>query len=248
MLDDPFQYIDGHSISYIFHLANKNYVQESWVLPEKYYKVNVQGTIKILEYCKKYNIPLTYISSYIYGRNVVNPISETAIPSPESPYAHSKYLAEQVCKFYSDNYGVKVNIIRPFNVYGIGQRADFVIPHIINQAISARAVRVKNLITRRDFINVVDLVEALVMTMEDSSVYSVYNVGSGYSVSIKELIEIIGDILGVRLFIEDENILRKNEIMDCFADISKIKSDYNWYPKTSIHEGLSKYISQIIGK
>jgi nucleoside-diphosphate-sugar epimerase len=247
-MDDPLQYIDGHAISYIFHLANKNYVSESWVLPEKYYMVNVQGTIKILEYCKKYNIPLTYISSYIYGSNVVNPISETAAPSPESPYAHSKYLAEQVCRFYSDNYGVKVKILRPFNVYGIGQRADFVIPHIINQAVSGNAVRVKNSVTKRDFVNVIDLVEALVMTMEDPCVYSVYNVGSGCSISIKDLVEIIGGILGVSLSMEDENIFRKNEIMDCFADISKIKSAYNWYPKTSIHEGLSKYISQLIGK
>lgn len=229
-------------ISHIFHLAAKTFVPESWTHPGEFYKVNSFGTLNILEICKEYNIGLTFISSYIYGQPKSLPISETLAIAPNNPYAHSKYIAEQLCEFYSKEFNTNISIIRPFNIYGIGQNKKFLIPHIIDQALNNEVIKIKDLSPKRDYIYLEDLIDSILLTMNHTVNYSVYNIGSGYSISVKQIIEVIQKVLGIDKKVICEDVQRKNEMNDVVADITKANRELNWYPKYSFLDGIKQII------
>lgn len=93
---------ENENIEHIFHLAAKTFVPDSWDNPLSFYKTSVLGTNNILELCRKKNASLTFVSAYLYGKPEKLPISEFDEIQSNNPYAHSKYLAEELCKFYSE--------------------------------------------------------------------------------------------------------------------------------------------------
>lgn len=236
--------IDLKKIEHIFHLAGKTFVPDSWEKPEEFYNINSMGTLNILKICREFNINLTFVSAYIYGEPECLPISENHILKPNNPYAHSKFIAEQFCEFYAKEFNVNINVIRPFNVYGIGQNKNFLIPHIIDQAINNDIIKVKDLTPKRDYIFLDDLIDSLLLTIYNNKGYSVYNIGSGYSISVKQIIETIQQILNINKQVISENISRKNEVLDVIANISKANYELNWIPKVSFFEGIRTIIDK----
>ena len=148
-------------VLHVFHLAGLTFVPASWEKPYDFIQTNVLGTVSVLEFCRHNKINMTLVSAYIYGAEIVNPISEDTTPLPNNPYALSKKLAEDVCKFYSEFYQMNICIVRPFNVYGAGQGEHFLIPGIIKQIRHSKEVRVKDLQPKRDYIHLSDLVDCL---------------------------------------------------------------------------------------
>jgi len=138
-----FEKLKGKQISHIFHLAAKTYIPDSWENPYQFLCTNLMGTINTLEYCRNQSITLTYFSAYIYGNQPLMPISENVAAEPNNPYSFSKYMAEKVCEFYSREYSVRLTILRPFNVYGIGQASNWLIPTILNQCLDNRVYKNK---------------------------------------------------------------------------------------------------------
>lgn len=235
-------------ITHVFHLAGKTFVPESWENPGEYFTVNTFGTKNVLEFCRKKGSNLTFVSAYIYGQPECLPISEDAKVCPDNPYAYSKYLAEQLCVFYAREFGLKINILRPFNAYGIGQNKRFLIPRIIDQALNKSAITLKDLSPKRDYIYLNDLVMALICSMTFNGNFSVYNIGSGSSISVQGVVDIVLEILGVDKPVISERVVRKNELSDVVADISKAKAGLKWSPKYSFREGIKKIIENEIGK
>jgi len=234
--------LPANDITHVFHLAGKTFIPESWQKPHGFYSLNVNGTLNILELCRIRGIPLTYISSYLYGIPERIPISEDAPVKPNNPYAHSKFLAEQLCLFYMREFGVVANIIRPFNVYGIGQDKKFLIPHIIDQALHKKAIRLKDLKPKRDYVHVLDLVDALICAMENKEKASIYNIGSGSSISVQGIVNIVLEILGIQKPVVSEDVTRKDEIDNIVADITKAKRDFNWQPKFLLYDGIKQVV------
>lgn len=239
---DTFNKFNLNNVDHIYHLAGKTFVPDSWENPLEFYKVNAEGTLNILEVCRKNSIKLTYISAYIYGSQNVIPISENASVKPNNPYAHSKYMAEQLCEFYAREYRVKISVIRPFNVFGIGQNDKFLIPSIIKQVLYSDKIQVKDLSPKRDYIYLNDLVDAIILTENIDDNYSVYNIGSGYSISVKEVIDIIQEVNNVNKPIICENSFRVNEMNNVVANISKANLELSWFPKYSFMEGIKEII------
>ena len=87
----------------IIHLAGQTFVPDSWTNPSKFLNTNVISTILALDYCKKNNSTLILLSSYLYGRPKKIPIDENEVTKPANPYAQSKKISEDICKFYSHN-------------------------------------------------------------------------------------------------------------------------------------------------
>ncbi len=237
-----FDQFESAKIEHVFHLAAKSFVPDSWNDPLSFYETNVHGTHNVLEFCRKEGVNVTYVSSYLYGVPERLPISETDKISSNNPYAHSKYLAEQLCEFYSREFNMHITVIRPFNIYGVGQREIFLIPKIIDLVRNESVVKVMDLIPKRDFLFIDDLVDALVLTMNNQNSFSVYNIGSGYSISVKEIIDVIQQQLHSNKPVESEMQTRKNEILDVIADISKAKKELGWIPKTTFEEGIKQMI------
>lgn len=229
-------------ISHVFHLAGKTYVPDSWNNPAEFYQTNLLGTSNVLEFCKKRSIPITYVSAYVYGHPETLPIKESSPIRPSNPYALSKRLAEEACEFYYAVHNLPITVIRPFNVYGIGQGDNFLLPTIISQALASEVILVKDLLPKRDYVYLQDLLTALLATLKKKQGYHVYNVGSGYSLSVKEVIDIIQEVAGTRKEIICDKVARANELMDVVADISKAANELGWQPEYSFRAGIEEII------
>jgi nucleoside-diphosphate-sugar epimerase len=230
------------NITDVFHLAGKTFVPESWSDPGSFYHVNVMGTLTSLDFCRETGARLTYISSYLYGKPDYLPIDELHPVKVYNPYNHSKNVAEDICRFYIDNFHMDVLILRPFNVFGPGQQSRFIIPGIIQQVLDPliQKVEVMDLRPKRDYIYIDDLLEALILSMIAAG--GIYNVGSGYSVSVEEIIKTVLELTGTHKPYFSKNVERPNEIFDLYADISKITKAFNWSPMIPFRDGLSNCI------
>lgn len=230
-------------VAHVIHLAGKIFVPDSWGDPQTFCQTNVLGTISVLEFCRNHHIPLTYVSAYVYGHPDSLPIGEDSAIRPSNPYALTKRLAEEACEFYASAYDLPVTTLRPFNAYGIGQAEKFLIPEIISQVLDAgEIIAVKDLAPKRDYVYLDDLVTALLATLDEPGGYRVYNIGSGISLSVQEVIDIIQDIAGTQKKIVCDNVVRTNELMDVVADISKAGNELGWHPGFSFHEGIENII------
>ncbi len=222
----------------VVHLAAKSFVPDSWTNISEFLNCNLGGTIEALNYCKLNNSKLIYVSSYLYGNPKKLPISESDELSVNNPYAMTKKMAEEACRFYADNLGVPVIILRPFNVYGLGQSDQFLIPSLIKQITSLKEVRVKDLVPKRDYIYIEDLISAIIKAVNYQTNFDIFNIGSGISHSVKDLIDIIQETVGTSYPVYSESSRRKNEIMDTIANISHAKKSLNWEPKWTLIEGI----------
>ena len=235
-------------IEHVFHLAGRTFVPDSWGNPQAFYQTNVLGTVNVLEFCKTKNIPLTYVSAFVYGHPDTLPIREDIATRPNNPYAFTKRMAEQTCEFYAEEFGLPVTVIRPFNVYGIGQAEIFLIPSIIGQVLNTEdSIVVKDLMPKRDYVYLEDLVTALMATLNKFIGYRVYNIGTGISINVQQVIDIIQVIAGTKKKILCENVVRRSELMDVVADISRARDELGWYPEYSFKAGIETIINSIQG-
>ena len=230
-------------LSHIFHLASKVYVPASWEHTFDFYQTNVMGTVNVLEICRMNHCSLTYISSYVYGIPQYLPVDENHPVLPASPYNHSKLVAEDICRYYAKTFDISVAVLRPVNVYGPQQRGDFLIPTIIRQALDKETdcIEVMDLRPKRDYLYLDDFLEAMIATIQCTG-FEIFNIGSGYSVSVEDLIQLILKEAKVQKPYIAKNQERKNEVWDVYNDISKIKNLLSWKPKTSMETGISKCI------
>ena len=227
-----------NSVDTVIHLAGKTPKKElKW---NDYFNNNISSTLNILEYCVKKNVKkLIYVSNYIYGNPKYSPIDENHPINPHNAYSESKYLAERLCKFYCDKTNLNLIILRPFNIYGESMNKGFLLSNLINSVKTNQKVTIINKDSRRDLLHVDDFVDACILSLEYSALpFWVFNVGSEYSVSVREVIETAIRALGTHVNWRSAGKNRKNEIPDTIADCSAIKRALNWRPRMSFEEGI----------
>ena len=194
--------------------------------------------MNILEKAKIDNSKVVFLSTYVYGDPSYLPIDESHKLEPLNPYTQSKLICEDLCSAYFRDFKVPVTILRPFNIYGNNQNKNFIIPTIIGQ-VNNKEIILNSSNTRRDFIYISDIVDVIIKIVDlDSSLLSIYNLGSGESVSIREVVEKILILTDSQAKIKVVNKERRGEVVDTVADISKIKNDLHWQPKVLIDDGL----------
>ena len=235
---DTFSRYSGSGVASVIHLAGRSFVPDSWAAPASFLDINVMGTTNALEFCRLEKAGLVFMSAYVYGIPDSLPIPEAAPVRPNNPYAQSKYLAELVCHFYSEQFGVPVTVLRPFNVYGPGQGATFLIPSILRDLRGRQEIEVMDLEPRRDWVYVSDLVSAIMAARDRLAGYNIYNIGSGSSHSVAEVIAIAQKKAGTALPVRSAAKKRPNEIQDVVADIAKAKRDLDWSPSFGLETGM----------
>ncbi len=234
---------DNVELDFVFHLAGRTFVPDAWREPSEFKRVNVKGTANVLELCRRRKLPLTFVSAYLYGLPASLPIKETDRIEPNNPYALSKFLAEGVCRYYAQHFDVPITIIRPFNMFGLGQKKNFLIPEILAQVQAKKPIQLKDLKPRRDYLYLDDLIEALLCTLEVRPGCHLYNIGYGSSISIAEIVDAIQAVTGTSLPVVNENVERQNEIADAYADIRRAHVELGWRPRHSFAEGIKKIVS-----
>lgn len=226
----------------VIHLAARTFVPDSWVDPAGFLHTNLHGTVCALEYCRQRHARLIFMSSYLYGVPEKLPIPETASLHASNPYALSKKLAEETCRFYTDHFGVAITILRPFNVYGPGQDPKFLIPSIVEQTLDGVGLTVKDLEPRRDYLYIDDLTDAVLSAIDKPQRFGVFNIASGTSHSVSEVLAVIQRVAGKNLPIRCEGVRRKQEVMDTRADITRAVEILGWRPRWSLSAGCAEMI------
>ena len=227
-------------IDTIFHLAAKTTVQESIDKPKYYNRINVGGTLNILELAKNLNVKRVIFSSSssVYG-NAKTPTSETHPLNPLSPYALNKLIGEQYCKLYSEVYNIDTVCLRYFNVYGDRMNNEgykLVFPIFKEQMLNNKPLTINNDgEQRRDFIHVNDIVKANILVAKHSNNFKgdIYNVGNGENYSINE----IADMFGGKKQYGNKVI----EPFETLAEIAKIDLDLDFKPKDILKEWIKNY-------
>lgn len=224
----------------VVHLAGCSYVPASWEDSARFLRTNVLGTENAITYCRRHDARMIYVSGYVYGIPESLPISEDHPVRPNNPYALSKYLAEQLCGFASNHHQQQVIVLRLFNVYGPGQRADFLIPAIVSQVLEGNEIRVMDLNPRRDYVYIDDVVDAICSASTITGASHTLNIGSGDSYSVSEVIDQIQAVAGTSLPVVSSSRERANEIPDVLADITQARHILDWEPRWTFPHGLEQ--------
>jgi nucleoside-diphosphate-sugar epimerase len=242
LLEDPMPLA---GVDHVFHLAAETGVPDSWQDPARFHLVNSHGTVRVLDQCRVAGCSMTYVGAYIYGVPVHLPIGEDHPLDPNNPYAFSKWMGEQACVWFAQCYSMPISAIRLFNVYGPGQSTRFLIPSIVAQVLDPMvpSVQLMDLAPRRDYLFVDDAVEALIASWPIES-YSLYNVGSGASHSVGEVVAVVMEATGISKPIDVVGEPRRNEIPDVRADCSLLASERSWTPRYTLTTGIEKMLAE----
>jgi|TARA_B110000438_G_scaffold64222_1_gene64774 UDP-glucose 4-epimerase len=225
--------------SIIIHLAGMTNVLDCEKNPVECFKINVEGTQKILQIAKEKKCKVIFPStSHVYGHPKKIPIDENQIVSATSIYSASKIAGEILCQGYSNTYKMDIGVFRLFSAYGPKNSDYKVESRIISQLLSKKKIKLGNLSPKRDFIYILDVVNAIKVIMRNLKKFEIYNIGTGKSNSIKELSSTLKKISGKNLPIETiKNYSRKTDIPNVICNNKKIRK-LGWEPKISFFKGL----------
>ena len=228
----------------VVHTAALTSVEESLKKPDLYNTINAVGTHRLLEASKKAGVKqFIYISSAaVYGDPQYLPIDENHPLKPKSPYGTSKLAGEIHVQSYR-NHGLKMTILRLFNIYGQGQNPSYagVITNFLQLINKKPPTIFGDGEQTRDFIHVSDVVKAIWKALE-SETEGVYNIGSGKPVSINSLARTMINLAGLELKPEHAPP-RQGDIKESYANINKATKYLKWKPETTLEDGLKHLIS-----
>ena len=232
----------------VFHMACLARVQPSIENPIEYHSANVNGTLNMLEVCRKYGVKRFVFSSSssVYGdvEEKDLPTSENSKLNPMSPYALHKLVGEQYCKLYSELYQLETVSLRYFNVYGDRQPTSgaycLVMGVFAQQRLNGEPMTIRgDGEQRRDFTHVDDVVDANVRCMDYPLEMNgdVFNIGNGDNKSVNDIADLIGgDRVNVEPVVEPRETL---------ADNSKVKKVLQWKPSGDLEKWITSWKNNI---
>ena len=232
----------------IVHLAASRIMKESMHKPFEYNRINIDGTVSVLEAARVNGIGRVIFasSSAVYGNNLRPPQKEDSVLYPPNPYGVSKLTGEKYCHVYWENFGVQAVSLRLFNVYGPGQDkgAGAIMPFIDCALRHADPVIYGSGFQSRDFIYVDDAADAFlkcIMLSRNTKKLGgkSINIGSGVNYSILEILKEIEGVSGTPFSIIRSEKLA-GDVQNTFANIKLARRLLNWKPRMPLKEGIKK--------
>lgn len=228
----------------ICHLAARVGVRASIQNPHLYERVNIGGTLNLLDLAVKYKIKnfVFASSSSVYGNSQKIPFSENDnVTNPISPYAATKKACELFAATYHNLYGLNCTGLRFFTVYGPGGRPDMA-PFLFLDAIF-RGKQIKKFgdgTSARDYTYIDDIVEGIVMALEKNFPFEIINLGNNKPIELNYFIKLVERLVGKSAKIK-QMPEQPGDVKITYADITKAKKLLGWEPKTKIEEGMEKF-------
>ncbi|MCO6430062.1 MAG: GDP-mannose 4,6-dehydratase [Deltaproteobacteria bacterium] len=232
-------------IERVAHLAARAGVRPSIENPELYERANVHGTLNLLECIRQKPVKNLVLasSSSVYGNSRQVPFKEddAATDRPISPYAATKKATEVMAYTYHQLFGLKVNVVRPFTVYGPRGRPDMAPWLFIEAAVNGRAIaKFGDGSSRRDYTYIDDFVDGFVNAIDREFGYEIFNLGNSHTISLNEALETVSLITGKQLIIEQKP-MQPGDVEVTYADISKARAMLDYEPKTAFQEGMRRF-------
>jgi UDP-glucuronate 4-epimerase len=254
---------ENHRFEYVINLAAQAGVRYSIENPYAYVDSNLIGFINILEACRNYPVKhLLYASSSsVYGGNKVAPFSTNHnVDHPVSLYAATKKSNELMAHAYSHLYGIPTTGLRFFTVYGPWGRPDMAYFSFTRDILAGKAIKVFNHgKMERDFTYIDDIVEGIYKLINRPPIankewdeskndlstsfapYKIYNIGNNQPIQLMKFINVLEEKIGKnadKIYMD----MQPGDVLKTYADVSDLERDINFKPKTSIEEGLGKFM------
>lgn len=241
---------DENNIDVVMHLAAMAGVRPSIENPILYQEVNCMGTQNILEEMREHNIKNLVMasSSSVYGNCKEVPFRENMVVDYAiSPYAATKKANEVMTHVYHKLFGMNVIMLRFFTVYGPKQRPDLAINKFTRLMLEDKEIPMfGDGTTSRDYTYIDDIVDGIIKsceyTMQHQNVYEILNLGNSAPISLQEMIQTIGQVVGTKPKIK-QLPMQQGDVDRTYADIEKAKKMINYTPKTSFKDGIHKFVA-----
>jgi UDP-glucuronate 4-epimerase len=236
----------------IIHLAARAGVRPSIEQPLLYERVNVGGTMNLLQLCRDLGVGKFIFgsSSSVYGATSRAPFSEDHVElRPISPYAATKLAGEMLCYTYSHLFGLPVICLRFFTVYGARQRPDLAIHKFTALMEAGKPVPIfGDGSTGRDYTYIDDIVAGAFAALDyapqssNGAPFEVFNLGNSHPVKLVELVDLLERATG-RKAIREYKPLQAGDVPLTWADISKAERLLGYRPATQLEEGLKRFVA-----
>jgi UDP-glucuronate 4-epimerase len=242
--------LENHPISVVIHLAGKAGVRPSIQDPEGYLKVNVNGTLRLLEICRQKKIQEMVFgsSSSVYGDDTAVPFSEESTAAkPISPYAATKRAAELLCHSYAHLHGMRIAMLRFFTVYGPRQRPDLAIHKFARLIQEGKPIPLfGNGKSSRDYTFCTDIVQGILCALRwvekaTQGACEIFNLGGSSPTSLADLVHLIERAMDKRAEIQ-WLAKQAGDVERTFADLTKSKRTLGYEPQTPMEEGMKAFV------
>ena len=247
ILEEIFQ---RNEIDTVIHLAAMAGVRPSIEKPLLYEKVNIRGTMNILELINKYNIKkfICASSSSVYGNNEKVPFSEKDnVDRAISPYAATKKSCEIIGHSYHHLYDIDTIMLRFFTVYGPRQRPDLAIHKFTKAIIEEKEIPFYgDGTTQRDYTYIDDIIDGVLKSIiyleKNKNIYEIINLGESETISLRKMVKTLENEIGKKAVLKKLS-MQPGDVNRTFADISKAKELIGYDPKTKFEEGIKKFVN-----
>ena len=236
----------------IFHLAALIGIPYSYVSPMAYIKTNIEGTYNVIQASREIDVENILITSTseTYGTAQYIPIDEKHPAVGQSPYAATKISADEIALSFYRSFDLPIKVVRPFNTYGPRQSARAIIPTVISQLLAGKKeIHLGNLTPTRDLTFVKDTAKGFYeIAKSDALLGQPTNIGMNDEIEIGELVNLIGELIGVDFTIisEDKRIRPdKSEVERLYCDNTKLITNTDWKPDYDLKKGLVETIDWI---
>ena len=236
----------------LVHLAARAGVRPSLEQPRLYERVNVAGTLNLLDLCREFGVSKVLFgsSSSVYGVSSHIPFSEGQTDlRPISPYAATKIAGELLCYTYAHLYRLSIVCLRFFTVYGPRQRPDLAIHKFTSQIEAGKPIRLYgDGSSGRDYTYVDDIVAGALGALEylsrnnGTALFEVFNLGNSHPVKLVEMVAALERATGRTAKYSHEPD-QPGDVPLTWADISKASRLLGYKPVTSLDEGLQRFVS-----
>lgn len=229
----------------VVHLAAWAGVRPSIARPGLYQKVNVEGTMNLLERCRRDGIDRFVFasSSSVYGDRDAVPFREDeGADRPISPYAATKRAGELLCYTYHHLFGIHAHCLRFFTVYGPRQRPEMAIHKFTRLIDRGEPVPIfGDGTSSRDYTYVDDVIDGVMASIERVEGYRIYNLGEEKTIELCRLVDVIARALGREARL-DFRPAQPGDVRTTFADVSRARAELGYAPRVGIEEGVRRFV------
>jgi NAD dependent epimerase/dehydratase len=236
---------------FVFHLGALIAIPYSYLNARDFVETNVVGTLNVAQAALDAQVEhlLHTSTSEVYGTAQTVPITEDHPLEAQSPYSATKIGADKIVDSFHRSHGLAATVVRPFNTYGPHQSARAILPTIVTQALAGDTLRLGSLTPRRDLTYVEDTVDGfLAAAGTPAAVGRTMQLGTGESVAVSDLVDMVGEVLGRELNVETDEARVRPELSEVQVLVSSpalAKELTGWEPRVTLRDGIARTIEWI---